>query len=85
MTDRRCETCYWWGLYKGGQHSPISLGPFGDEKPAKECKRFPPTNLWGANAEAQAFGIGKSFNTFADDFCGEWKPHADEQAAGETK
>lgn len=79
MTERRCRTCYWWGLYAGGQHSPINLGPWPDSKPARECKRFPPSGLWGANEEAQAFEIGKSLKTFGDDFCGEWKPRSDGQ------
>jgi len=51
----------------------MAFGPFPDEKPAKPCKRFPPTALWGASAELQSLGVGQHINTRHDDFCGEWK------------
>lgn len=71
--NRACATCYWWGLYSTGEHGSAGTGPFPDEKPAKYCKRFPPTNQWGATNQAQAHGVGKSVLTFHNDFCGEWK------------
>ena len=63
----RCETCRYW-------QSSINMGPWPDHKPARDCKRFPPTGLWGAIDSAKEYGIGKSLMTFHDDWCGEWQP-----------
>lgn len=87
MTERRCGNCFWWGLMSLDDPSIRDApgGPFPMEKPAKRCRRFPPTATWGATEDAQAFRIALSVRTFHDDFCGEWTPHPATPAEQSTK
>ena len=71
-----CGACVFWRQLVPGdiEQRATVWGPWPEEKPAGECKRFPPTQLWGATASAQSYGIGSSIKTFHDDWCGEHKP-----------
>jgi len=66
----RCKTCRFWD-------SAINIGPWPDRKPARACKRFPPSILWGATDHAKEYCVGKSLLTFHDDWCGEYQEKTD--------